>query len=279
VPAGFWWARGHAALQQNWHSGDFETWINHKIHCRAYGVKFRLSDIEAMLPARRSSHGVEAAEPGNFSSARRCLVELTETVGFQKQEAVSNLIRFCRAGLIASRCDEIRWETRDRLGSNDHEMGNAAIPDWFWEHCTGDSDSVLDWNSGNLSGRGEIDCTLYIVRMRGVQFDVAGIVELERMLLAGASGSDMDASKSEGLAVSAPPTGRPRSEKWSDWIAELVALVHEEGVPDGLGSEGQDPIIAAIDSRLIERGKEGPSRSTVQPVVRAVLQRLRSAEK
>jgi hypothetical protein len=33
-----------------------------------------------------------------------------------------------------------------------------------------------------------------------------------------------------------------------------------------------------VDERLIARGLEGPSRSTVQPVARAALLRLRSAE-
>ena len=40
VPKGFWWAGGEAALKQNWVTGDFETWINHHHHLRAYGVSF-----------------------------------------------------------------------------------------------------------------------------------------------------------------------------------------------------------------------------------------------
>jgi hypothetical protein len=27
LPSQFWWARGHAALKQNWKTGDFETWM------------------------------------------------------------------------------------------------------------------------------------------------------------------------------------------------------------------------------------------------------------
>jgi hypothetical protein len=51
VPAGFWWARGHPALIQNWPLGDFETWIDRTVYCRAYGVTFLKRDITAMLPA------------------------------------------------------------------------------------------------------------------------------------------------------------------------------------------------------------------------------------
>lgn len=49
VPPQFWWAQGEAALDQNWVTGDFETWINRKIRLRAYGVVFRRGDIFAML--------------------------------------------------------------------------------------------------------------------------------------------------------------------------------------------------------------------------------------
>ncbi|MHC9419874.1 hypothetical protein ACYZX9_14895 [Sphingomonas citri] len=40
LPREFWWAEGHEALDQNWESGDFSTWINHKYHWRAFGVRF-----------------------------------------------------------------------------------------------------------------------------------------------------------------------------------------------------------------------------------------------
>ena len=48
IPKQFWWAGGHEALSQNWQTGDFETWIDHKVHLQAFGVEFRRSDIESM---------------------------------------------------------------------------------------------------------------------------------------------------------------------------------------------------------------------------------------
>lgn len=50
IPKGFWWAGGHAALTQNWVTGDFETWIDQRHHLRAYGVSFFRADVERMLP-------------------------------------------------------------------------------------------------------------------------------------------------------------------------------------------------------------------------------------
>jgi hypothetical protein len=50
VPREFWWAEGAAALEQNWITGDFETWIREQVHLRAFGVSFLRDDIEKMLP-------------------------------------------------------------------------------------------------------------------------------------------------------------------------------------------------------------------------------------
>ena len=50
IPKEFWWAEGEAALGQNWHNGDFDTWIEKKLHLQAYGVVFWRADIERLRP-------------------------------------------------------------------------------------------------------------------------------------------------------------------------------------------------------------------------------------
>jgi hypothetical protein len=53
VPEGFWWAEGHSALEQNWTSGDFATWVGRdfdKKRHRAFGVSFSRADIEKLIP-------------------------------------------------------------------------------------------------------------------------------------------------------------------------------------------------------------------------------------
>jgi hypothetical protein len=50
IPKEFWWAGGHEALQQNWGTGDFETWIDRRIHMRALGVSFHLGDLRKAFP-------------------------------------------------------------------------------------------------------------------------------------------------------------------------------------------------------------------------------------
>lgn len=51
IPRGFWWAEGEAALKSNWVTGDFETWLDHEVHLRAFGVMFYRDDVETLVPA------------------------------------------------------------------------------------------------------------------------------------------------------------------------------------------------------------------------------------
>ena len=61
VPIGFWWAEGEAALQQNWVTGDFETWIAKRIHLQAFGVRFRRLDIEKLIPSPDAEYKSDSA--------------------------------------------------------------------------------------------------------------------------------------------------------------------------------------------------------------------------
>ena len=49
----FWWAKGEAALKQNWASGDFSTFINKTVPCQVFGVTFAVDDLLDMLPANQ----------------------------------------------------------------------------------------------------------------------------------------------------------------------------------------------------------------------------------
>jgi predicted nucleotide-binding protein len=93
VPKGFWSARGQPALTQNWLTGDFETWIDHKDQCKAYGVLFLRSDIEAMVPEGVSSL-TRAPQPKSFprrvfvvhghdEAARETVARFLEKIGFK----------------------------------------------------------------------------------------------------------------------------------------------------------------------------------------------------
>ena len=63
LPAKFWWAKGHVALDQDWAAGDFSTWIEQTYLWEAFGVKFAEADILAML-----SKSAPPAAPNPVSS-------------------------------------------------------------------------------------------------------------------------------------------------------------------------------------------------------------------
>ena len=73
--------------------------------------------------------------------------------------------------------------------------------------------------------------------------------------------------------------GRPPAKWWPDFAEELAMFIHEEGIPGGSGHDGQSEILDKVCARLTAAGKPEPGRATVQPVINAVLARIRSAGK
>lgn len=67
VPELFWWAEGGEALAQNWYTGDFETWLDQKLHLKAYGVIFWRADIERLRPKVIEKSGREKNLVGKSS--------------------------------------------------------------------------------------------------------------------------------------------------------------------------------------------------------------------
>ncbi len=55
VPKSFWWAKGHAALEQDWQAGDFSTWKDKNIEWKAFGVTFARADIQKLVPPQSSA--------------------------------------------------------------------------------------------------------------------------------------------------------------------------------------------------------------------------------
>jgi hypothetical protein len=275
LPKEFWWAGAHEALEQNWPAGDFSTWINRTWQWKAYGVRFSRDDIEAMLPQRERLVFARMA-PGNYAPAATCLRELHTTLGCDEAAAERLILRGCRAGLIPGRCARIQCRVRDRYGEKEEEDTNVAVPQWFWEECLEGEGTVLNWRTGRFAGNGVVDGDEHKVILSGVEFQVGAIVELE-----GIEARPGRASSGATGTQDAPieKRGRKLSDGWRIWVAELVAYVHDNGYPDGVGSQGQEELIQAVAGALAARGEEGLARTTVQPVVQAVLDRLRSAKK
>ncbi len=74
VPAKFWWAKGEAALTQDWATGDFETWIDHRKHLQAFGVSFLRADIEKMVPSGLAKQSSAPNAPVVAKNSRSAII-------------------------------------------------------------------------------------------------------------------------------------------------------------------------------------------------------------
>jgi hypothetical protein len=73
VPAKFWWAKGEAALTQDWATGDFETWIDDR-NVQAFGVSFLRADIEKMVPSGLAKQSSAPNAPVVVKNSRSAII-------------------------------------------------------------------------------------------------------------------------------------------------------------------------------------------------------------
>jgi predicted nucleotide-binding protein len=78
VPSEFWWAEGGEALEQDWSTGHFGTWIsNQTVRLEAFGVQFRRAEIEQLKPAtaaKRTPSPSSAQSPAPVPSRKIFIV-------------------------------------------------------------------------------------------------------------------------------------------------------------------------------------------------------------
>lgn len=227
-----------------------------------------------MIPAGADKGESISSDENQFLDSADTIERLCKKVPCEKAVAESETVRRCKAGLLTSRCAKISWTETDRYGSTQYDDEEIAIPEWFWESCSDDPETIFDWQPGKIAGRGFDDDFTYKVKIEGLEFHRNEIDELAEDLKGRLRSHEAEMSHSGTSSRS----GRKRSSAWNDWIAELAVHLHEKGFPDGEGAEGQDELIAAVEARMAEGGLECLSRSSVQPVARAVLLRYRSAK-
>lgn len=147
----------------------------------------------------------------------------------------------------------------------------------FWTACR--ESKVRDWRSGDfeisVDGR-------FTVRAEGVLFYLSDLKALfPKAFALQAKRANRPPSPEPELApsvnVAAAKGGRKLSPSWPQWVAEVVAHIHENGIPEGEGASGVDVMLKNVSDRLAEQGLEGPARTTSQETMRAILLRMRGA--
>jgi hypothetical protein len=164
------------------------------------------------------------------------------------------------AGLLRAHAELLVMDKRREL--------NTEVPARFW-WARGHDALTQNWETGDFE-------TWVGDRLDKVRVQAFGVrffrEDLRRMIPSAFPEAPMPVVASE---TPRPSGGRSMSPHWPDWVAELVATIHEDGIPEGRGTDGTDQLITRLADGLAKRGKEGPARSTVQPAVHAVLRRMR----
>lgn len=179
---------------------------------------------------------------------------------------VASIDRFAAQTICGRACDGLVTARARRYVRGPTILDDYLIPTNFW-WARGDRSLSQNWAAGDFEtamGRDRTVCRAYGVQFRRTDIEAILPKVVEPM-----------PSTASAIQPPARGSGRRASELWPDWVAELAAHVHDRGVPDGTGAQGQEVLIRAVADRLASRGCAAPGRATVQPVVQAVLKRLR----
>ena len=201
------------------------------------------ADLPAVADEYRPTDWLSASET----------IRLVRTATLSRSSHIAICTR-AHAGLIRARAELMLLESDARE--------NYEVPKQFW---WADGHEALKQNWGTGDFETWIDKRFHM-KAFGITFHRD---DIRRMVpTAFPESATSDEPKNAG--------GRSMSRLWPDWVAELAAHLHENGAPNGVGTQGADALIESIATRLQMRGLEAPSRSTVQEAVNAVLRRLRN---
>jgi hypothetical protein len=172
IPKGFWWAKGHEALEQNWAAGDFSTWLDQRVEMHAFGVRFALDDVLEILPVeQRALVARQCSVQGSndWYSARQARDVVANNENLHNFTAGNRLIELAKLGFVTGRAVQMfsGKELGSKYGTFEREWD---IPVWFWtEYCAAER-SVQYWELGKFSGRAyRLDST-NCIELTGVHF-------------------------------------------------------------------------------------------------------------
>lgn len=251
IPKYFWWAEGHEALDQNWQSGDFSTWIDQKIEVKAFGVSFDFLAINELAPAERRSVGLQrisVASDADWIPAR----ELHRLVYGRNAIAAAGpmMVQAAAMGQIVARAVRATGAgTHSIDGKVEWAAREWDVPMWFWRDFTEATSSRQDWPLGSARGKGRHNRTSQIIELQGLHFHRSGLSSLGIADPAGASETKEHVR-----------TGRRPTYDWGKATANVWGQIYR----GDLKPSTQADIERALQT-VLRRGDDEPSESTVRP--------------
>lgn len=172
IPRAFWWAEGHAALDQNWTTGDFGAVVD-STRVRAFSVSFALDDLLELIPFDQHAatrRRMSVAGNPNWVSAREARRFAYNDASLSPTAAGNAILEQCRLGFITGRAVEMRFATHKSAADWKIENREWDIPLWFWSGFTSQERSKQDWENGQFSGEGHGHGHSGWITLNGVYF-------------------------------------------------------------------------------------------------------------
>ena len=220
IPSTFWWAEGHEALDQDWASGDFSTWID-SVEWKAFDVAFALSGVLEMLPFDRrglTALSLSVAGNENWISAIEARMFAYNEGGVNPTRAATVIIEQAKLGFLTARAVLAQGSKGGVQKTNwNWEAREWDIPPWFWEGFTDEGSSSQSWDTGKFAGRGKAPNGLRWITLNGVHF----LRESLNVLL------PVAASNATAQPVSKNPGGRPPAAFADDLMCAIWGLIHQ----------------------------------------------------
>lgn len=248
VPCEFWWAKGYAALEQDWSAGDFSTWIDEKRHYQAFGVKFGLSGLLEMVEyARRPiiARSVSVAGDPDWIAAKEARRIVRDSNVCSPTKAGDFILEQGRLGFVAGRAIELDGAGTSPIGKTSLRNREWDVPAWYWQDYTGPQ-LVVDWDMGKFSGQGSGENGAMHLTLSGVHFHRASIEAITGV-----------AAVSE---ASAGKLGRKATYDWEEAANAIWGEIYR--------GDFEPKSQAEVERFMLEffrKGEVEPSESTVRP--------------
>lgn len=254
LPASFWWAEGHEALDQDWVRGDFATCVDRDVRMRAFDVQFEFEGIRKLIPAEAAAQALQrlsvSADP-NWLSAKDARRFAYDKLGANPAAAGSYLIEQCRLGFVAAKAPLMQTSRAGRPENWDTAVREWDVPSWFWQNFTQDGSSSQDWERGVFNGKARFPSGPCWIRLSGVHFSKDTLEAL------------LPHQQSSPTANLPNKGGRPRKDWWDDLWCAMWGQVHRgELIP-----KNQADVEKAMLAWISEQD-ESVSESTIRPLAR-----------
>lgn len=224
LPRQFWWAEGHEALEQDWDTGDFSTFMN-DIEMRAFSVSFDLDGLLGLIAfeSRHEVLGMFAAGPNpDWISALGARRYVYEQGGIEPNSAAKALLEQCALGFVSARASLCQISNTLREGQWAFEEREWNIEPWVWQTLKRSDTAPFDWQSGTFTGKVRDAGVIRLIKLTAVYFLKSSLSIFSPSLVSKAS---VDESEQQTLS---PLSESQLNKWWNEKVAVRDSLTQEE---------------------------------------------------